>query len=350
MSDETLTAAALRDLCLALLRGLGTPDDLAAVVARGLVDANLSGHDSHGLVRMPAYARSVREGKVHPETRASVVRRHGATACVSAHRGWGQPGARLAADTAAQIAAEHGVGAVVLQESPHVGRLADYAEQIAAAGHLSMTVTNAWVNVAPFGGRDRRLGTNPIALGIPRADDQPPIVTDFATSVVAEGKLQVARAQGSTVAPGTIVDREGRASEDPGDFYAGGALLPAQGHKGYGLAVAIEALGGALSGMGPAMLPDYKDGNGMFVLALQVEAFVSVERFVTQVEQMADALLAAPTAPGVAEILLPGQLERRTREQRTRDGVVIPGDTWDAVRALADELEIPLTGLGESSG
>jgi len=340
MSDKTLTASELRDLCLGLLRGLETPEDLAEVVAGALVEANLTGHDSHGLIRMPAYAQSVREGKVHPGSRASIARRRGATACVSARRGWGQPAARLAADTAAELAGEHGVGAVVLQESPHVGRLADYAERIAAAGYLCMTVTNALVNVAPFGGRDRRLGTNPIAFGIPRAEGGPPMVSDFATSVVAEGKLQVARAQGRQVAPGTIIDRDGNPSEDPNDFYAGGALLPAQGYKGYGLAVAIEALGGALSGMGPAMLPGFGDGNGMFVLALEVDAFVAVERFVAQIEEMADALLGAPTAPGADEILLPGQLERRTREQRMRDGVAVADETWDAVRRLADELEV----------
>jgi LDH2 family malate/lactate/ureidoglycolate dehydrogenase len=338
MSEKTLTASELRDLCLGLLRGLETPQDLAEVVAGALVEANLTGHDSHGLIRMPAYAQAVREGKVHPGSRATIARRRGATACVSARRGWGQPAARLAADTAAELAAEHGVGAVVLQESPHVGRLADYAERIAAAGYLSMTVTNALVNVAPFGGRDRRLGTDPIAFGIPRAAGRPPIVSDFATSVVAEGKLQVARAHGRKVAAGTIIDRDGNPSEDPNDFYAGGALLPAQGYKGYGLAVAIEALGGALSGMAPAMLPAFGDGNGMFLLAL--DAFVAVDRFVSQIEEMAEALLGAPTAPGTDEILLPGQLERRTREQRMRDGVTVAGEIWDAVRLLADELGV----------
>jgi LDH2 family malate/lactate/ureidoglycolate dehydrogenase len=342
MSEQTLSAPELHGLCLDLLRALGTPEDLAAVVGEALVNANLTGHDSHGLIRMPAYAQTVRDGKVHPEARASVVRRQGATACVSAHRGWGQPGARLAAETAIAIAGEHGAGAVVLQESPHVGRLADYAEQIARAGHLAMMVTNAGVNVAPFGGRDRQLGTDPIAFGIPRGDGQPPIISDFATSVVAEGKLQVARAYGRSVAPGTIIDSDGRATEDPEDFYAGGALLPAQGYKGYGLAVAIEALGGALSGMGPAMLPDFGDGNGMFVLVLQVEAFAPLERFIAQIEQMAHSLLAAPTAPEAEVVLLPGQLELRTREQRLREGVPIPGDTWDAVLALADELGVSI--------
>lgn len=340
MSDTTLSAEDLHRLIVELLRALRTPDDLAGIVADALQGANLAGHDSHGLVRLPAYAETVREGKVHPDVRASVVHRHGATACVSAHRGWGQPAARLAALTAGEIAGELGVGAVVLQESPHVGRLADYVELIARSGRLSMAVANAWVNVAPFGGRDRRLGTDPIAFGIPRGQGQPPIVSDFATSVVAEGKLQVARAYGRSVAPGTIVDSDGRSSQDPEDFYSGGALLPAQGYKGYGLAVAIEALGGALSGMGPAMLADYGDGNGMFVLALEIEAFASLERFTIQIEQMAQALLEAPVAPDADEVLLPGQLEIRTREQRERDGIPIPAGTWEAVAGLADELGV----------
>ncbi|MFZ0090316.1 MAG: Ldh family oxidoreductase [Solirubrobacteraceae bacterium] len=340
MDERTLSASDLHELCLALLRGLDTPDDLAAIVAQALRNANLAGHDSHGLVRMPAYAQSVRDGKVIPQARAEVVRSHGATAAVSARRGWGQPAGRVAADTAVSLAHQHGVGAVVLQESPHVGRLADYAERVAGAGQLAMIVTNAWVNVAPFGGRDRRLGTNPIAFGIPRGTDQPPIVSDFATSVVAEGKLQVARAYGRPVAPGTIVDSEGRPTEDPEDFYGGGALLPAQGYKGYGLAVAIEALGGALSGMAPAMLPSYGDGNGMFVLALQIDAFVALEQFVGQVEEMAAALVAAPTAPDADEILLPGDVELRTTQRRARDGVPIPGQTWEEVVALAGELGV----------
>src|SRR5579875_2217319 len=123
MKDVTLTESQLRAVCLDLLAALGTPDDLAEPVAGKLVSANLTGHDSHGLVRLPAYAQGVREGTTRPGTRPEVVRQRGATACVSAHRGWGQPAAEVAAGTAADLAREHGVGAVVLQDSPHVGRL-----------------------------------------------------------------------------------------------------------------------------------------------------------------------------------------------------------------------------------
>jgi len=311
-------------------------------VAAGLRDANLTGHDSHGLVRLPAYLQDARAGRIEPTARAELVRRRGATACVSARRGWGQPAARLAAQTATEIAGELGVGAVVLQDSPHVGRMADYVELIAANGHLGMTVTNARANVAPFGGRDRRLGTNPIAFAIPRPERRPPIVVDVATSVRAEGKVRVARAAGRKVPPGTLIDRDGRPSDEPEDYYAGGSLLPAEGHKGYGLAVAIEALGGILSGMGPAMIPDYGAGNGVFVLALEIEAFISVERYMHQVEEMARALESAPTAPGVDQVLLPGEPELRTAVHRRRDGVPIAEATWREVRDLADELGVAL--------
>jgi hydroxycarboxylate dehydrogenase B len=342
VADVTLSAEHLQRVCMDLLCAVGTPDDLALVVSDGLRAANLTGHDSHGLVRLPAYLQNAREGRIEPAARAELVRRRGATACVSARRGWGQPAARLAAQTAAEIAGELGVGAVILQESPHVGRMADYVEVIAAGGHLGMTVTNATPNVAPFGGRDRRLGTDPIAFAIPRPEGRPPIVADFATSVRAEGKVRVARAAGRKVPPGTLIDRDGRPSDDPEDFYAGGSLLPAEGHKGYALAVAIEALGGILSGMGPAMIPAYGAGNGMFVLALEVEAFISVERFMGQVEEMARALESAPTAPGVEQVLLPGEPELRSAERRRREGIPIAEATWREVSRVADELGVTL--------
>ncbi len=338
MAETILSADELYRVCITLLHAVSTPDDLAAAVAGGLHGANLAGHDSHGLVRLPMYVRDARDGKIHPAVRAEVVRRRGATACVSARRGWGQPAARLAAQTAAEIAGEQGVGAVILQDSPHVGRMADYVELIAARGQLGMTVTNARPNVAPFGGRARRLGTDPIAFAIPRDGGRPPIVVDFATSVRAEGKVRVARAAGRTVPPGTLIDAEGRPSVKPEDYYDGGALLPAEGHKGYALAVAIEALGGILSGMAPAMLPAYGDGNGMFVMALEIEAFISVEQYMRQVEEMAEALEGTPTAPGVERVLLPGQPELLSAERRRREGIPIAEATMAELRELATEL------------
>lgn len=234
MPAVILTSEQLHQVLVDVLQALGTPDDLARIVAGGLRNANLEGHDSHGLLRLPWYAQGVREGRVHPEARAGVARRRGAVASVSTRWGWGQPAASLAAQTAAELAGEHGVGAVVLQDSPHVGRLSDYVELIAARGRVGMAVANTGVIVAPFGGRDRRLGTDPIAFAIPRAQGRRPIVADFATSVIAEGKVRVALAAGLPVPPGAVIDSEGRPSDDPEAFFAGGSLLPAQGYKGYG--------------------------------------------------------------------------------------------------------------------
>lgn len=342
MSEVILSAEELYGVCVALLRGVGTPPELAAVVAQSLRDANLAGHDSHGLLRLPVYLQRALDGEIDPAARAEVVRRRGATGCVSGRRGWGQPAARLASLTAADIAGELGVGAVALQDSPHVGRMADYVELIAARGQLAMTVTNASLAVAPFGGRERRLGTDPIAFAIPRPDGRPPLVVDFATSVRAEGKLRVARAAGRTVPPGTLIDRDGRPSEDPEDYYAGGSLLPAQEHKGYALAVAIEALGGILSGMGASMIPAYGGGNGMFVLALEIDAFIPAERFLSQVEEMAQALESTLPAPGFEEVLLPGQPELRAAERRRREGIPIAEATLRELRDLATELDVAL--------
>jgi uncharacterized oxidoreductase len=226
--------------------------------------------------------------------------------------------------------------------------MADYVELIAARGQLGMTVTNARPNVAPFGGRQRRLGTDPIAFAMPRSAGRPPIVVDFATSVRAEGKVRVARAAGRTVPAGTLIDADGRPSVNPEDYYNGGALLPAEGHKGYALAVAIEGLGGILSGMGPAMLPAYGDGNGMFVMALEIEAFIAVEQYMRQVEEMAEALVGTPVAPGVEQVLLPGQPELLSAERRRREGIPIAEATMAELRELADEFGVALRAGGDT--
>ncbi len=206
-----------------------------------------------------------------------------------------------------------------------------------------LAVCNAPPAVAPYGGSERLLGTNPIAIAVPGGPGQPPLLVDIATSVVAEGKLKVARAKGERVAPGLLVDREGRASVQPDDFYAGGALLPFAGHKGYGLSVMVELLGGALSGMAPSALPEYRIGNGTLLIALDIAAFVPLDRFRNQVQRFCERLKTSRTAEGFDGVLLPGEPERRARTERERDGIVLPDQTWDEIRALAAELNVSIT-------
>ena len=225
---------------------LGAPEDIAAEVAAHLVRANLAGHDSHGAIRIPQYATMIAQGAIKPAGRPSVVRERGATMLVDATDGFGQYATAWALDRAIERAGEQGSAVVAIRRVNHIGRLGDYTERAARRGYVAeVTVGAAGPGIggaAPFGGAARFLGTNPWSLGIPTGAE--PVLVDFATTVVAEGKVRVARAKREALPPGCIVDKEGRPSTDPEDFYAGGMLLPFGGHKGYGLALGAALLGG----------------------------------------------------------------------------------------------------------
>ncbi|MDP9372691.1 MAG: Ldh family oxidoreductase, partial [Chloroflexota bacterium] len=230
---------------------LGADRDTAAEVARHLVGANLAGHDSHGVIRVPHYVGLADAGELDPAARPVVAREGVITALIDARRGFGQVSTAFALDWAAGRARERGLAAAAVRGSNHIGRLGEYTERAAALGLIAIvTVGGAGPGiggVVPHGGRDRFLSTNPWSIGVP-AGDRPPLIFDAATSTIAEGKVRVARARGSPLPPGAIVDRHGRPSTDPEDFYAGGALLPlggaVAGHKGYGLGLAAALLGG----------------------------------------------------------------------------------------------------------
>lgn len=336
----TFPAAALRDLAQHILEAAGTPPDIALVVADTLVEANLVGHDSHGVIRLNVYVRFVRQGRVRPDARPSLMSGSQAAARVDGAWGWGQMAATLATQTAIELAREHGVAAVTISHCNHVGRLGRYVETIARAGMAGMACCNADVAVAPYGGRQALLGTNPFAWAVPRGPEQPPLLLDFATSGVAEGKLQVARAKGEQLQPGLILDREGRPSRDPEDFYSGGVLLPFGGHKGYAMSLLIELLGGALSGAAPSALSEYDGSNGTLLLAIDIARLVPMSQFVDQVEALASLLKASPPADGFGEVLLPGEPEAVERRRRSEQGITLPQRTWEEIQALASELSV----------
>src|SRR5258707_12608302 len=198
----TFTAEALRHTAQVMLEATGSPPGLAQIVGEALVEANLAGHDSHGMQRLTQYIGMVREGQVQPAARASLLGAQQATARVDGARGWGQPAARLGAQTAIELAQAYGVGVVTVERCNHIGRLGEYVEIIARAGMIGLTLCNVGAAVVPFGGREARMGTNPMAWGVPRGAGQDPLVLDFATSVVAEGKVRLARAKGEQVPPG----------------------------------------------------------------------------------------------------------------------------------------------------
>ena len=333
-----IVATTLQRLGESILEAVGTPPDLARIVAASLVAANLAGHDSHGVMRLPSYVEFVRTGHVVPAARPSVESRHGATTMLDGHRGWGQPAARLAAETAIALAAEHGIGAVSVHRCNHIGRLGEYVEAMTRAGMMGLALCHGGPAVAPYGGRDRLLGTNPFAWAAPTADPQRPLVLDFATAAVAEGKLQVARATGQAIEPGLIVDAQGRPSTSLPDFYAGGALRPFGGHKGYALSVMVEFLAGALSGAAPSCLPEYDGSNDTLMIACDIATFRPLAGFVDQAARFYATVKASQPAEGFDAVVLPGEPEAQARRQRLEGGIPLPEQTRTELRELAAQL------------
>lgn len=334
-SPRLISADRLRELAGHLLTAAGAPADLAETVSASLVEADLAGHGSHGVRRIPPYVERIESGALKPDARPEVVERRGATAVVSGRRGFGQVAARLATEVAAGLAREHGAGVVAIRECNHIGRLGEYAERLAGQGLIAQVVGNADPTVAPYGGHRRMLGTNPMAWAAPRADGAA-VVMDWATAAIAEGKLNLLRGAGERAPHGVLVDPEGRPSTDPEDFYRGGALLPFGGHKGYGLSVLIELVGGLLTGTGTAASAEYDGTFGTVISAIDITAFVPMESYVAQVESFCSALHAS--GPGV---VVPGEPEAKARAERLKDGVPVAAPVWAELTALAARLGVP---------
>jgi uncharacterized oxidoreductase len=326
------------------LHALGAPTSTARLVAASLVLSNLVGHDSHGIVRLVDYTQAVRRGQIRPDGGPRVEAAHGAVAIVDGGWGFGQPAAQLATDLAVQAASTSGVAAVAISACNHIGRLGEYVATIARAGHMGMAFCNSGPVVAPFGGVGRVLGTNPLAWAAPGPDGA--VVLDFATSKIAEGKLRIALADGRTVAPGCIIDREGKASVDPADFYAGGAMLPFGDHKGSGMSMLIELTAGLVSNMGASCDPEYQNGNGTLIIALDIGAFTGLPHYFEQAETFARQAKLIGGGPAHADVLLPGELEARTLETRRAGGLFVAYEIRRQISELADELGVDIGPLG----
>ncbi len=337
----TIAAAELESLGTRIFTALGTPEADARLVATLLVRANLRGHDSHGAIRIPQYAGAIRTGHVNPKSPITVLADTPVIARLDGGRGFGQVVARRGMEMAITKAKAAGLSAVTLANTTHVGRLADYAEMAAAEGLVGMLWVNAvfGLNVAPWGGAARRLGTNPHAIAVP-GDGGPAMVLDFATSVVAEGKMRVKKNRKQQAPPGWFIDAEGKPGTDPEVFYGTppGSLLTAGEHKGYGMSLAVELLGGILSGTGAASAGPGVFANGTLMICLDVERFIPLPEFRQQVATFFAWVKTAPRAPGTTEILIPGEPEARLEAERRRDGIPIEDETWRQIETLAAEL------------
>jgi uncharacterized oxidoreductase len=332
------SAGELQSLVAATLRALEAPAAVAERVAHALVESNLAGHDSHGVMRLPQYAAAIRAGTLNPAGRVEVI--HELPAAVFLDCGWnfGHHACALGMQRAMDKARTQGLGLAVLRHCDHTGRIGEYALMAAEAGFIGQVVCNGSLPgglVAPFGGLSRALGANPLAWAAPGGPGQPPIYLDFATSAVAHGKLEVAADKGESVPPGWILDRLGAPTQHPREALDGGAILPFGGHKGYAMSVLIELMGGGLSGAGFPIQPGYRWDQGTLLMAINIAAFQPLETFREQAADFAARLRAAPRAPGHEEILLPGELEWRTRAQRLAGGIPLPEVTWARLSAVA---------------
>ena len=337
----TRRADELRTLGVAIFLKLGATPENAEGVMASLIGANLAGHDSHGVLRIPSYVEAIREGELDPAASPLVANETPATAVVDGNATFGQLGARLAATLAARKARDLGIGAASALHCAHTGRIGEWAETGAQEGFVTFAAASGAHGpyaTVPFGGRQRALGTNPFSWAIPRADGQPPILLDYATSAVARGKLLVARDAGKSVPEGWIIDRDGQPTTDVEDFFAGGMLLPFGGHKGYAMSVIVEMLAVGLSS-GQRTPPGGND-SCLFVACFSPAAFVPADEFTASIERIATRLEEQPPAPGVEAVLLPGEPETLSRRDRERDGIPLADATWEAIVAIARDLGV----------
>jgi LDH2 family malate/lactate/ureidoglycolate dehydrogenase len=335
----------LESFCARLFVAAGAPPDIADMVADLLIGADLRGLESHGVMRSTRYVARVRDGSLNPAARPSVLRRHAANAIVDGGWGFGHVSARFGVDLAIALCAEHGQAGVALRHTHHIGRLGAYVETLARAGLVGMVLTGGGVrggSVAPYGSRDRLLGTNPIAIAVPTPDGQPSLVLDFATSALAEGTVAVAQANQQSIPTGAVIDTAGRATTRAGAFYEGGALLPFGGHKGSALMLMIEIIATTLADSAPIALPEYQQGNPTLILAWSVEAFIPHAVFTAHVGALVERIRHSQPADGFSEVLVPGEIEARSMAKRLREGIPLSDGTWRELAALAQSLGVPV--------
>ena len=334
----SIASERLKDCVTGIFVGQHVPESEARIVADSLVEADLRGVSSHGVVRVPTYVAGLKNGSINPRPRLDVVVDLGPRAIVDGDDGMGQVAADRAMRLAIERAREHGIGAVGLRRSRHCGAMAYWAIQALAADCIGFATTNAGLNMAPTGGRDKIIGNNPLAIAVPT--NRPwPMVLDMATSVVAGGKLDVAAIRGQKIPPGWATDLDGNPTDDPVTARKG-LLLPVGGPKGYGLAVMLDVLAGVLTGArfgGGLGIP----GSGQFFLAIQVDGFMPIAEFRDRMDQLIDQIHQSRRAPGSERIFVQGEIEYEMAQRRIREGIPLEEATVDNLRRLASEAGAP---------
>jgi uncharacterized oxidoreductase len=344
--EIVIRAAPLRAAIQAIVAQGGSSPREAELVAENLVEANLTGHDSHGVGMIPRYVSSLLEGGLKVNQQPRVVLDTGALLRLDGEAGYGQVIGMEAMALGIERAKAHGLCLVALANSHHLGRIGHWAEQCLAQELVSIHFVNVISRpiVAPWGGRDARFGTNPVCIGVPRANGEH-VVLDFATSRIAQGKTRVAHNQGKRLEPGIVIDDKGDPTTEPRFAVVPpfGAIMPFGEHKGSGLALACELLGGALTGGATGRTPyegKMRVLNSMLSIIVDPQKLGTAQHLAAEAEAFIEWEKASPAAAGVDQVKIAGDPERARRRERNADGIAVDATTWEEILGAAEKLKL----------
>jgi LDH2 family malate/lactate/ureidoglycolate dehydrogenase len=338
------SADELRSTATKIFRAAGSDPEPTEILVNHLVDANLAGHDSHGVLRIPYYVQALKKGQVQPNARPEILKETPVSALIDGKWTFGQVSARYGADIAIAKAKASGVAVVGVVRCTHIGRLGTYSTLAASQGVVLMiTIGNLGKSTAPFGGKQPIFSTNPYSFGFP-AGEHPDLMVDFATSAIAGGKVMVARAKHEEVPPDSLLDKDGNPTRDPAAYWDGGMLLPFGGHKGSALATLSTLLAHVLV---PATEHDGAEGlAGTFILAIDSGIFRDRAALEAETDSVFARIKAVQPAVGFSEVLVPGEPEVRARERRLKEGIPVAEDTWteiiNAAKSVGVTVEQPV--------
>ncbi|HIK95290.1 MAG TPA: malate/lactate/ureidoglycolate dehydrogenase [Planctomycetes bacterium] len=337
----------LRQLVAAIFSANGSEQVEADLIANHLVEANLAGHDSHGVIRTPIYIQWLKDGDVVANRRLKVIHETDALALVDGQQGYGQSIGRQVVELGLKKCRRHGAAVIAVKNSGHLGRIGHWAEQAADAGCVSLHFVNTsgkGMFVVPAGGVEPRLSVNPVTIGVP-VEGRPHVVLDIAAAAVAEGKLKVARNAGTQVPDNWILDADGQPTNDPNAFYGPpmGAILPIAGHKGYGLSFMVELLAGALTGNGCSQKGKTRLEQGMLSIFVDPSQLPVQDFFGPDAARYIDFVKSCkPATPG-NPVLVPGDVEVERRQERSENGIELDEKTWQQIVAAAQACNVSET-------
>ena len=335
----------LQNIAQKLLMGAGASQNESEIISRHSIGANLAGHDSHGIIQIPTYIDRMDRGHIVPGAEYEILKESATTTVVDGHWGFGYVVTERTMQLTIEKAKTQNVAAATVHRQSHIGRLASYPLMAAKANMIAMITADSGRSakgVVPFGGKEKRLGTNPISFAMP-SDLEGPFFLDMATSAVAAGKINLAKARGNKVPEGWILDSDGNPTTDPNALSSGGAILPLggeEGHKGYGLSSMVEIFSGVLTGLGFGHDPSGRHNDGCFMAVFNLAAFRDVADFKKEIKEFAQYLKSSEPAKGFKEVFYPGELEHLRELEQRANGIFVEESTWATLGSLATKYNV----------